>query len=419
MRSRYIFSSTNFNFGVMEANKEIKYVDFNKEAFGDYPLIKSTFRSERKWTAVSQVDEALEGQEVLVRARIHNVRGKGNNCFIVLRENFFTLQACAFKSEQTPKEMITYMSDVPCESIVDIVGKVVKPGKPIQSCTQQVELQILRFYVVNRSSNRLPLQIADASRKVDHNEFDPNEEDEPAKEEKLEEKPEEKKPQEKRGKQEKEEAPIVKMKTRLDNRVIDLRTTAKQAIFRLQSGVCQIFREFLIDNDFVEIHTPKLLGGSSEGGSNVFNFKYFGKPACLAQSPQLYKQMCVMSDFQRVFEIGPVFRAENSFTHRHMCEFIGLDLEMAIKEHYFEVLEFFGELFPYLFNNLEKRFAKELKAINEQFEFTPFKCKVPVVKLTFEEGIQLLKENGIEWSVHEDLSTEVEKKLGEFGNCLP
>jgi aspartyl/asparaginyl-tRNA synthetase len=116
------------------------------------------------------------------------------------------------------------------------------------------------------------------------------------------------------------------MKTRLDNRVIDLRTTAKQAIFRLQSGVCQIFREFLIDNDFVEIHTPKLLGGSSEGGSNVFGFKYFGKPACLAQSPQLYKQMCVMSDFQRVFEIGPVFRAENSFTHRHMCEFIGLDL---------------------------------------------------------------------------------------------
>lgn len=91
---------------------------------------------------------------------------------------------------------------------------------------------------------------------------------------------------------------------------------------------------------------------------------------------------------------------------------------MAIKEHYFEVLEFFGELFPYLFNNIEKRYAKELKAINEQFEFTPFKCRVPVVKLTFEEGVQLLKENGIEWSVHEDLSTEVEKKLGEFGKII-
>jgi aspartyl/asparaginyl-tRNA synthetase len=116
------------------------------------------------------------------------------------------------------------------------------------------------------------------------------------------------------------------MKTRLDNRIIDLRTTAKHAIFRLQSGVCQVFREFLIERDFVEIHTPKLIGGSSEGGANVFSLNYFNKKACLAQSPQLYKQMCVMGDFQRVFEIGPVFRAENSFTHRHMCEFVGLDI---------------------------------------------------------------------------------------------
>lgn len=243
----------------MEAHKEIRFVDFNKETYGDYPLIKSTYRSNRVWTSLPKIDETLEGQEVLVRARIHNSRGKGNNCFIVLRENFYTLQACAFKSETTPKEMITYMSDVPCESIVDIVGKVAKPGKPIQSCTQQVELQIVKFYVVNRASNRLPLQIADASRKVDHNEFDPEEEDEPTKEVAA----EEKKPEEKKGKHEKEEAPIVKMKTRLDNRIIDLRTTAKQAIFRLQSGVCQIYREFLLDNDFVEIHTPKLLGGSS------------------------------------------------------------------------------------------------------------------------------------------------------------
>ena len=99
------------------------------------------------------------------------------------------------------------------------------------------------------------------------------------------------------------------MKTRLDNRIIDLRTPGKQAIFRLESGVCQLYREFNLKNGFVEIHTPKLLAGSSEGGSNVFNFQYFGRKGCLAQSPQLYKQMCVMADFQRVFEIGPVFRA--------------------------------------------------------------------------------------------------------------
>lgn len=99
-----------------------------------------------------------------------------------------------------------------------------------------------------------------------------------------------------------------------------------------------------------------------------------------------------------------------------MCEFVGLDIEMSIKEHYFELLDFFAELFPFIFNNLEKRYGRELKAINEQFEFEPFKCKIPVVKLTFAEGIQLLKENGVEWPEMEDLSTEVEKKLGEIGN---
>lgn len=192
VRSRFIFTSTKLYFcTLMEPHKEIRFVDFNKESYGDYPLIRSTYRSLRKWTEVSAVELGLEGQEILVRARVHNIRGKGNNCFIVLRENFSTLQACAFTSEATPKEMIAYMSGVPCESIVDIVGKVVNPGKPITSCTQQVELHIVRFYVVNRASNRLPLQIVDASRKVEHNEFDPNEEDEPVKvEEKVEEKKE-------------------------------------------------------------------------------------------------------------------------------------------------------------------------------------------------------------------------------------
>ena len=106
------------------------------------------------------------GKEVLVRARINNVRAKGNSCFIVLRESFSTLQAIAFKGENTPKEMVKYMGAVPPESVVDIVGLVKKPADPIKGCTQQVELEILKFFVVNRSVGRLPLQIEDASRKV-------------------------------------------------------------------------------------------------------------------------------------------------------------------------------------------------------------------------------------------------------------
>jgi len=115
----------------------------------------------------------------------------------------------------------------------------------------------------------------------------------------------------------------------------------------------------------------------------------------MAQSPQLHKQMCVMSDFDRVFEIGPVFRAENAFTYRHMCEFTGLDLEMTIKENYYELLDIMGDLFVFIFKGIEQRYAKELAVINDQFPFEPFKCKSPVVKLTFEEGVKLLKEEGV------------------------
>jgi aspartyl-tRNA synthetase len=104
-----------------------------------------------------------------------------------------------------------------------------------------------------------------------------------------------------------------------------------------QAAVCRFFRTALEKADFQEIHSPKLIGGSSEGGAEVFKFEYFGTPACLAQSPQLYKQMAICADFERVYEVGPVFRAEKSLTHRHLCEFTGLDFEMEIKEHYSEV----------------------------------------------------------------------------------
>jgi aspartyl-tRNA synthetase len=121
---------------------------------------------------------------------------------------------------------------------------------------------------------------------------------------------------------------------------------------------------------FVEIQTPKLVGGASEGGSAVFRLEYFGEPACLAQSPQLYKQMCAAcSDFERVFEIGPVFRAESSNTHRHLTEFHGMDLEMVINEHYYEVLDLFSDLFIYIFEQLKARFSKEIEAVRAQFPF--------------------------------------------------
>lgn len=137
-----------------------------------------------------------------------------------------------------------------------------------------------------------------------------------------------------------------------------MRAPAQNAILRVQSGVCQLFRESLYSQDFIEIHTPKLIEGESESGAGVFTTDYFGKIACLAQSPQLFKQMAISSDLTRVFEIGPVFRAENSNTRRHLCEFTGLDIEMAINDHYMETLDVVHNMFKHIFTGLETRFAK-------------------------------------------------------------
>jgi nondiscriminating aspartyl-tRNA synthetase len=212
----------------------------------------------------------------------------------------------------------------------------------------------------------------------------------------------------------KDKMPTVPLQRRLDNRILDLRVPTNQAIFRLQAAVCQLYRETMMTQGFMEIHTPKMLGGSSEGGANVFAFKYFGKDACLAQSPQLYKQMAIMADFGRVYEIGPVFRAEKSFTPRHLCEFTGLDFEMEIKESYMEVLDSIEETFSHMFAGLESRYKEYLNVVCDQYPFTDFKMKTPVVKLTFQEGVDLLKEHGVEQDAHDDLDTVNEKTLGRL-----
>jgi len=356
--------------------------------FYDREIIQSTTHDTIKFTQLGDINDEFADKEVTIRVRVHSSRVKGNLAFLVVRQSLHTLQAVAFKSEEVSKDMLKFMGGVERESIVDITGVLKTVKQEIKTCSiKTLELQIQKFVVINRSANVLPLQLEDASRKVLRN----GEEETSA-----------------------DGMPIVKLATRLDNRYIDMRTPANQAIFRLQSAVCMFFREYLTNERFIEIHTPKLLGGSSEGGAEVFSFDYFGKKGCLAQSPQLYKQMMIMGDFERVFEIGPVFRAEKSFTHRHLCEFTGLDIEMQIKEHYFEILDIVGNVFNHIFKGLETKFAKELEIINEQFEFTPFKYSEKPLILDFEQGVALLKEAGVNQSVHEDLTTETERVLGKL-----
>merc|ERR1711864_50275 len=128
------------------------------------------------------------------------------------------------------------------------------------------------------------------------------------------------------------------------------------------------------------IHTPKIISAASEGGANVFKVSYFKGSAFLAQSPQLYKQMAIAGDFEKVYTVGGVFRAEDSNTHRHLTEFVGLDLEMAFKFHYHEVVDTIGDLFTSIFRGLRDHFQEEIKTVSLQFAHEPFKFLDPPLR---------------------------------------
>eukprot|EP00877_Chromochloris_zofingiensis_P010012 jgi/Chrzof1/5264/Cz15g19140.t1 len=359
-----------------------------KDKYGDAPRVQSQEQTGRTWTAVRDMTPALENKQVLIRGRVHAVRGKGNSAFLVIRQRTATVQAILFADKETvSKPMVKYATGIPKESILDVEGVVVCPQQPVESCSQkEVELKVTSIRCISRAA-ALPFEIADAAR---------SEADVAAAEE--------------RG----EKLVTVSQDVRLDNRYLDLRTPANQAIFRVQHAVCQLFKELLVQENFQEIHTPKTQAGASEGGAAVFRFDYMGRPGCLAQSPQLYKQMAICADFDRVFEIGPVFRAENSYTHRHLCEFIGLDFEMAIQEHYFEVCDVIEKLFVYIAEGLESRWSHELDTIHQQYPY-----ERPVIKpfrLTYAEGIEILR--GVpgyeDIDPMGDLNTEMERTLGKI-----
>lgn len=181
---------------------------------------------------------------------------------------------------------------------------------------------------------------------------------------------------------------------------------------RIRSGILRYYRDSLYDEGFVEINTPKLIAGASEGGADVFTTDYFGTKACLAQSPQLYKQMAISSDLRRVFEIGPVFRAEKSNTRRHLCEFTGLDMEMEIKSHYNEALHVVHGVFKSMFQNLESKYKLELATIRAQYPSSAVEITDEPLIIHWKDGIDMLRKAGHEADDFEDLTSAQELQLG-------
>lgn len=212
-------------------------------------------------------------------------------------------------------------------------------------------------------------------------------------------------------------APIVINQKRVDTsienllnyRPITLRNEKERAIFKLQEGICRGFREFLYQENFTEVHTPKLVATGAEGGANIFQLNYFGKEAYLAQSPQFYKQMMV-GVFERVFEIAPVFRAEKHDTARHLNEYTSVDFEMGYIRDFGEIMEIEEQMLRFTMSFLRENYAKELELLRVQL---PEIREIPRVRF-LEAKEMVAKAYHREIKDFEDFEPEEEKLLCEL-----
>ena len=198
---------------------------------------------------------------------------------------------------------------------------------------------------------------------------------------------------------------------KLDYRWLDLRTDKNQLMFKVQTLFVNACREFLIEKDFIEIHSPKLIATASESGSEVFEVKYFDTKAYLAQSPQFYKQMAMAGGMGRIFECGPVFRAEKSHSRKHATEFTGLDLEFSNIDSYEDVMIMEEEMLNFALSKVSEKYGKQIKDVFGVDVIVP---KLPFPRMKLKDVYAELKERynyTCQKEEQDDLTTEGEKLL--------
>ncbi|GLT54139.1 hypothetical protein SLA2020_273640 [Shorea laevis] len=354
--------------------------------YGDVPFQELQSKVDvRDRTDVGALTKELRDRYVLVHGRAQEIRAvEKNMAFLVVREKCFTVQCVVTaQPDVVSRQMVKYVAALSPESIVDIEGVVSVPTVPIKGVTQQVEVQVQKLHCVSRAEP-LPFKIEDAARSEADIE---------------------------KALQAGELVVRVNPDTRLNCRFLELRAPGNQAILRVQCQVENVFRKFLSFKRFIEVRTSKLLVDANEGGASSIELDFEGQPACLVQLPQLHKQMAIFGS-KRVFKIGPVFRVEDLDT-RQLREFIGLDVEMEI-EHYFEVMDIVDQLFVKMFDTLYDNPSKELEALGRLYPFEPLKYLRKTLRLTFEEGIQMLKDAGVQVDPFGDINTEIKRKLGQL-----
>ncbi len=202
--------------------------------------------------------------------------------------------------------------------------------------------------------------------------------------------------------------------TRLNYRFLDLRSEKNILMFKVQTCMINAMREFVIKNNFTEIHTPKIISAASESGSEVFEVNYFGRKAYLAQSPQFYKQMAMCAGFEKVFEIAPAFRAENSNSYRHTTDFTSFDIEISYLNNLEELMDFEENLFIAGLTAVKEKYEKEIKELFNVEVIVPTK---PFPRIKLEELYKILeKEYGYKMNYEDvgDMNAESEKLASKY-----
>ena len=306
----------------------------------------------------------LVGKEVSVAGYAETVRGRGAICFLMLRDGTGHIQAF-LKKDNMDEATFEAIQSVSRESTIQVTGSVaqkrppkVPEGEPLPPA--EYEIQVSSAQILSMAGTPLPVGVTDEVH--------------------------------------------VGLDIRLDNRHLDLRRAHVNAMFQLRSKVLQYGREYLITEGFQEINSPKIIASASEGGTNLFPMMYFDTPAFLSQSPQLYKQLAVLGGLERVFEIGPAFRAEKHDTYRHLNEFISFDIEGAWMNDE-DVMGVQERMIHHVWSQVAANdqnlidIVNEYKASQGQEKITVEVPELPFPRIPYCEAIEIVQKGGgeIEW----------------------
>jgi aspartyl-tRNA synthetase len=305
-----------------------------------------------------QIEASVVGKSVTVAGWIEDLRSIGSLVFFTIRDSHGVLQA-VFNKKSLGDQRFAEAGSLPRQSFVSVTGVV----KESRSKISRFEIEATSFVLLAKAVHPLPL---DPTGRVE-----------------------------------------AALDTRLDARPLDLRNPRSAAIFRIEAEFLNLARKFLGGEGFIEVRTPKIIGAATEGGAELFGFDYFGREACLAQSPQLYKEELTLS-LERVYELGTYFRAEKSHTTRHLNEFLGLDAEAALftKEDAMGLLE-------NLTADSVRHLSEVCKVDFELLRRQPDPAKAPFPVLKYEDAIREIQGKGLKANFGDDLDGDSLKALGE------